>query len=183
MVDVHGRVLDPLASRRRHLTLLVGLLSLTFVLTAVLTYQGRRAESEVRQLARERLRNAAAHAAEAWSFTFQYFLGQELERIARRVESRLVHTPDRALARLLYENQDGSGDAMIRFADEAGVENRAAFAACLNDSSPVPAIEADITAAESVGGGGTPTVIVNNVLLGGRRDSLSLAAIIQETLR
>lgn len=55
------------------------------------------------------------------------------------------------------------GDAFVRFAQEAGLEELEEFARCIAANEPVPSIEADILAAAAVGARGTPTIIVNGV--------------------
>ena len=72
---------------------------------------------------------------------------------------------------------------MIEFARKAGVEDEQRFTEYLNDSTPVPAIQADMAAVQEIGGTGTPTVMVNGLLIDAGLDSLSLSATIQRMIR
>jgi protein-disulfide isomerase len=83
---------------------------------------------------------------------------------------------------LLFEEENWLGDAMAQFAVRAGVSDFDEFDQCLADTASVPAIEADIAAAGELGAAGTPTIIVNGLLLASGRDSLSLQAIVEEAL-
>lgn len=70
----------------------------------------------------------------------------------------------------------------IRFAREAGVEDLPAFEACVSATEPEAVIEADRAAAQSVGGRGTPTLLINDVMVHGARSGEELASMIDEAL-
>lgn len=67
----------------------------------------------------------------------------------------------------LMETESWLGDAFARFAADAGVHDLEGFASCLADEDPVPSIEEDIEAVHELGGRGTPTLLINGILLGG----------------
>jgi protein-disulfide isomerase len=75
------------------------------------------------------------------------------------------------------------GRGLSRFAIEAGVTDIAKFETCLDDQSPVKAIEADLAAARDLGAAGTPTVLINGLMLQTGFDSLSLARAVEQQLR
>lgn len=80
---------------------------------------------------------------------------------------------------LLFARQAELGARTFReFALDAGVPDAGAFDACFGADGKVAAVERDVEAARSVGGMGTPTVLVNGWLLRGavsveRLDSLA----------
>jgi len=88
---------------------------------------------------------------------------------------------------LLYDNgdwmlaSDVNGE-FLKLAARANVPDLEAFGACIADSSPHPAIEADIAAVKRLGGRGTPTVLVNRTLVAGVPDSADLAVLIDAEL-
>jgi protein-disulfide isomerase len=85
--------------------------------------------------------------------------------------------------RLLYSEDNWLGDAFVRMASEAGVNDIATFEACVWDETPVQQIQTDIAAAEALGGRGTPTIIVNGMMLGSARDSLAIEGMILKVVR
>jgi protein-disulfide isomerase len=85
--------------------------------------------------------------------------------------------------RELFRDENWIGDAIVRFAENAGVQDLALFRACFEEEGPVPAIEGDIAAALEVGGYGTPTIVVNGLLIRSNVDSLSLFKMVNEALR
>jgi protein-disulfide isomerase len=72
---------------------------------------------------------------------------------------------------------------MSRFATAAEVPDSEAFHECLGETAPIPAIEADIAAARSLGARGTPTVIVNSRVMSPVPDSVTMAERIREGIR
>lgn len=85
--------------------------------------------------------------------------------------------------RLLFENPDWFGNAMIRFAEHVGVADLSEFSSCMETVGTVPAIEADIAAVKEIGGRGTPTILVNGMMLGTERDSTYLSGIIESIIK
>jgi protein-disulfide isomerase len=75
----------------------------------------------------------------------------------------------------LYAQQQRIGMKSFRqFATEAGVKDLRSFDACTNSDAPVHEIDRDIAAARSIGGTGTPTVLVNGWLFREGIDSRGL---------
>lgn len=68
------------------------------------------------------------------------------------------------------------------FAAQLGMPDQETFEACLDDLDPVAAIERDVAAVEEIGGTGTPTVLVNGLLLGSPADSLTLTKLVRVAL-
>jgi protein-disulfide isomerase len=65
---------------------------------------------------------------------------------------------------------------------QAGVADIVAFNDCLSRSEPVPAIEADIAAVRELGGRGTPTILINGLLLTSAPDSIELDELVRNAL-
>jgi hypothetical protein len=65
-------------------------------------------------------------------------------------------------------------------AGTVGLDKRA-FEQCFRRPGPVPAVERDVGVARSLGGDGTPLVIVNGLLLVAERDSSVISRIIAKT--
>ena len=84
--------------------------------------------------------------------------------------------------RQLLGNSDWIGNAMTNFAISAGIQDMNAFEECLDDESPVPAIDDDLAAAMEVGAPGTPAILINGVMSFGVVDSLRLEAAVQRVL-
>ena len=84
---------------------------------------------------------------------------------------------------VLYSDGDLSHEGLRQAASKAGVPDQAAFEQCAATVEPVPRIEADVAQAREIGARGTPTVIVNGLVLGAQRDSLFLGELIEEALR
>jgi protein-disulfide isomerase len=85
---------------------------------------------------------------------------------------------------LLFSQQDSIGvKPMQAFAREASVVDLDAFEECALRSAPVGSIEADIRAARSAGGRGTPTLIINGHRYPMQRDSLWLPSLIDSLLQ
>jgi len=73
---------------------------------------------------------------------------------------------------LVYAQADSLGlKPFTRFAEESGVPDTAAFAACNARTSRVPAIEADLAEARLIGADRTPVVIINGLMLRTNPDS------------
>ena len=68
------------------------------------------------------------------------------------------------------------------FAAEIGMPDLERFESCLDDLGPVASIERDIAAAGELEAHGTPTILVNDLLLGSFADSLTLTALIEAAL-
>jgi protein-disulfide isomerase len=85
---------------------------------------------------------------------------------------------------LVYSKQDSLGlKSYGQFAKDAGVPDLAAFETCNSSAAPIPSIEADIAAAKAVGGRGTPTILVNGLMLAGLPDSAKLEGYVQAAIR
>lgn len=69
-----------------------------------------------------------------------------------------------------------------QYAEQAGVPDRGLFEQCLFSVDNVPEIEADLEAAVRLGITGTPTIIVNDQLIGGVPDSARLHNYIAKAL-
>jgi protein-disulfide isomerase len=67
--------------------------------------------------------------------------------------------------RALY-TQRWTPASFLDLAGDAGIENLDAFALCVSSNEPVAGIEADVQAALELDGLGTPTLVLNGVLLG-----------------
>lgn len=68
----------------------------------------------------------------------------------------------------LFDNQETIGiDPWIEFAKRASVSDHARFLACLDEEAPRDRVEADIALAQSIGVTGTPSFVVEGLLLEG----------------
>jgi protein-disulfide isomerase len=86
---------------------------------------------------------------------------------ARAAECANAQGRFEAMHDLLYARQDSLGlKSFASFAADAGVADTAAFDVCNRSGGPVMALAADTTDARQLGGRGTPTVVVNGLLLG-----------------
>ena len=84
---------------------------------------------------------------------------------------------------LVYAQQDSLGlKPFVEMATEADVPDLALFEECTNNTEPVPSIEGDIARAIELGGAGTPTLVVNGLLLRGRIRSAFLDSIAEASL-
>lgn len=86
----------------------------------------------------------------------------------------------------LYRDSEWMEDPRERFiaaASRIGMANLEVFASCLDDPDPMETIERDVAAVEELGGAGTPTILVNGVLLGSLPDSLELIERVADALR
>lgn len=80
---------------------------------------------------------------------------------------------------LLYEKQDSLGFKNYgEFAREAGVSELNTFADCMKALTTRIPIDRDVRAAVAANAAGTPTIIVNGVMLGGVPDSVVLIKMI-----
>jgi protein-disulfide isomerase len=88
---------------------------------------------------------------------------------------------------LLYTDDTWlTGDAQaefMRFAAQVQLRDLDKFQACTNQTEPVAAIETDIETALAIGGGGTPTWVINGLLHRGMGDSLRIVSVIEALLR
>ncbi len=83
----------------------------------------------------------------------------------------------------LYAKQDSLGlKSFTQFAAEAGVPDTIAFAQCATSTMPVPAIDSDIAAARRAGGAGTPTIIINGLLIHDLPDSAGLDSLVRQAI-
>lgn len=81
-----------------------------------------------------------------------------------------------------YQDSLG-GRSFAEFAREAGVPDLPGFTDCASRSTDIPAMDADVVEADSLHAVGTPTSIVNGVMLGGVPDALSFDRMIHDALR
>ncbi len=81
----------------------------------------------------------------------------------------------------LFKKQDSLGlKPFEEFARESGVKDLKAFEACSHAKGPVPAVDTDSGAARSLGGMGTPTIVINGIrYMGGGPDSTKLDSIVR----
>jgi protein-disulfide isomerase len=84
---------------------------------------------------------------------------------------------------LLYAEDNWLGGAFEKFARAAGVADMLSFTACSGSEMPVERIEADIAAAKALGSQGTPTIIVNGVLMAHTPSAAELEVFIEDALR
>lgn len=71
--------------------------------------------------------------------------------------------------KFLYDNSDWMVEGRSTFmiaAQRLGIPDQDRFETCINSLEPVATIIRDIAAAESLEGSGTPTILVNDLLLG-----------------
>jgi protein-disulfide isomerase len=84
----------------------------------------------------------------------------------------------------VYEEHDALGiKGFVDFAEDVGVPQLDQFVVCIQDSQPVPVIEADIRAVRELGATGTPTVLVNGWHIRGGVDEEVLESLADELLR
>lgn len=84
---------------------------------------------------------------------------------------------------LLYAKQDSLGlKSFVSFAKESGIQDTESFVRCNSAVGKVPRIETDAALAEQIGGTGTPTVIVEGMILGFVPDSQTMDSVIQAAL-
>lgn len=84
---------------------------------------------------------------------------------------------------VVYAQQDFIGvKTFAEMASEADVPDLHLFETCANNTEPVPSIEADIAKAIELGGNGTPTLVVNGLLMRGRIRSALLDSIAEASV-
>jgi Na+:H+ antiporter, NhaA family len=86
-----------------------------------------------------------------------------------------------AFHRLLYEKIDSIG--LLSFAEiarRAGATDLSQFESCFSEKDQVPAIERDVAAGQRLGIKGTPTLLINDLLVTGPLDSVALERIIRD---
>lgn len=84
----------------------------------------------------------------------------------------------------LYARQDSLGlRSFEQFARDAGVADLVAFTACNTKTDALASVAADTVAVREIGGRGTPTILVNGLLLPGVPDSARLDGYIQDALK
>ncbi len=89
----------------------------------------------------------------------------------------------RQLYELMYQEQDSLGvKPFVNFAKDAGVPDITAFLLCSDRTDRVPVIERDIADARSIGGTGTPTIVVNDLLLHSIPDAKDLEALVSKAI-
>ena len=94
---------------------------------------------------------------------------------ARAAECAAVQGKFESFYSLAYAEQDSLGLKPYRqFAQQSGVADLDRFDSCVSRPGRVPSIEADIAAVKHLGGEGTPTVLVNDLLYKGAPDSMRL---------
>jgi protein-disulfide isomerase len=102
---------------------------------------------------------------------------------ARAAECAAVQGRFEAFHNLLFSQQHLLPIKPFRqFAFEAGLKDLAAFDACTNSNAPVAAIEADITEVRRLGATGTPTLVINGLLVRAPYSGAILASHIQSAL-
>ncbi|MDZ4257835.1 MAG: thioredoxin domain-containing protein [Gemmatimonadales bacterium] len=85
-----------------------------------------------------------------------------------------------ALHDTLFAQQASLGTKpYVLLAAEAGVADTSAFQHCLSGPDVAATVQRDLELAESIGGGGTPTIILNGVVLG----SGSLEGVLSEAIK
>jgi signal transduction histidine kinase len=84
------RLLTRLDNPRRHLTFLVGLLVLVFVLTAVVAWRANAAERDRAAMARSTLDETAELALDDWSFLYHMYVGNSIPYLATRLTNTTV---------------------------------------------------------------------------------------------
>ena len=83
-----------------------------------------------------------------------------------------------------FEQQDSIGvKPWASFAQEAGVRDATAFAACVSQTQTVSHIEADIDAARKIGANGTPALIIAGVRYPAPPDTAELLVLIEKALK
>ncbi|HSJ30988.1 MAG TPA: histidine kinase dimerization/phospho-acceptor domain-containing protein, partial [Longimicrobiales bacterium] len=80
-----NRLVEQLDNPRRHLTFLVGVLALVFVLTAVVAWRGSAAERDRAELARRTLDETAQMALKDWSLLYNTYVGSLMPHFAAHV--------------------------------------------------------------------------------------------------
>jgi protein-disulfide isomerase len=84
----------------------------------------------------------------------------------------------------LYAQQDSFGlKAFEAFAIEAGVTDTISFAACMRRPGAVAAIEKDWAAAKELETRGTPTIVMNGLVIAGAIDTLQLDQLVRDALK
>lgn len=68
--------------------------------------------------------------------------------------------------RALYASESLDNEDFTRIAQNIGLPDLAGFERCISDTGPVPEIEKDIAAATAMDAAGTPTFVVNGLVLG-----------------
>lgn len=102
---------------------------------------------------------------------------------ARAAECAASQGRFHAMHDLLYQFQDSLGlKPFESYARDAGVGDLEAFEDCVHDTSPMPAVDRDTLAVMRLGGQGTPTVVVNGLLLRRVPDSTLLVQLIEQAL-
>jgi protein-disulfide isomerase len=87
-------------------------------------------------------------------------------RAARAAECATQQDKFREMHDGLFREQRSIGTkSFVAFARDAGIGDLGAFERCVSDDAPVQAIDRDIAEARAVGARGTPTLIVNGLVL------------------
>ena len=85
---------------------------------------------------------------------------------------------------LLFSHQDSIGlKPFSAFASESGVPDIEEFERCNSQPGPVPRIEADAKEAQRIGARGTPSIILENLLLQSPLDSARFMGLLEKALR
>lgn len=85
---------------------------------------------------------------------------------------------------LLYNQQDSLGLKTFRqFGVESGISNLERFDACLSKPGQVAVIDSDAAFAKTLDSPGTPTLVINGILLGSVPDSAQLVELVKTALR
>ncbi len=87
---------------------------------------------------------------------------------ARAVECAAQQDRFEAFHDIIFAQQDSLGlKTFAEMASEAHIPDLTLFEVCMRNTEPVPSIEADIAKAIELGATGTPTLVVNGLLLRG----------------
>ncbi|HQW65580.1 MAG TPA: DsbA family protein [Gemmatimonadales bacterium] len=91
---------------------------------------------------------------------------------ARAAECAAEQGRFKAFHDIVFQSQDSLGLLpFVNLALRAGVPDTSAFSTCSQSSTRVLAIEDDLRAADDIGGGGTPTIIIQGSVLASPPDS------------
>jgi protein-disulfide isomerase len=118
----------------------------------------------------------AAHPADVTLVYRHWPLGGHVQAYpaARAAECAAVQGVFREYHDLLFGEIDWEQPPFVQIAEAAGVGDIDSFEACLGSEHPVDRIEQDIAVVKDLGGLGTPTIIVNGLLLANTPDSTEL---------
>ncbi|HEY4320132.1 MAG TPA: thioredoxin domain-containing protein [Gemmatimonadales bacterium] len=83
----------------------------------------------------------------------------------------------------VYNKQDSLGlKTFESFARESHVPDIPAFDRCNSIAGTVPSVEADIAAAKAIGGHGTPTIVINGMMIANSLDSTRIDSLVRAAI-